>query len=106
MQSGNWMSKLWSRFRAGVIQDVPPSLEECESCREVNCTQARWLSCARRLAAEAEHDGSSNRFMPSTTGRTDEMPCQSDANSPNAHPGEAETSECCEQRKRISSSGD
>jgi hypothetical protein len=41
-------------FKALVIQDVPPSLEECEACREPSCTQGQWETCKRRLAAEAE----------------------------------------------------
>lgn len=73
MQPGTWFGKLWTRIRREVVADVPPSLEECESCREPDCTQARWLTCARRLAAEAEALGSPSAFYPSITGRTDEM---------------------------------
>jgi hypothetical protein len=62
MKSETWFGKLWARFRAGVIQDVPPGLEECESCRENDCTQARWETCEKRLATEAaslQHNGPS-----------------------------------------------
>jgi hypothetical protein len=38
------LSRLWSH----VVQDVPSELDKCESCREVNCTQARWAACERR----------------------------------------------------------
>ena len=104
--SSTWMSRLWSRIKGGVIQDVPPSLEACESCREADCSQERWLSCARRLATEAECCGVSDRCLPSPTGRTDEMPGLITEDSPQAQPAEAEIPECCVQRKRASSSGD
>ena len=42
MRSNSWFGKFWTRLRTEVVQDVPPSLEECESCREVSCTQERW----------------------------------------------------------------
>ena len=49
---------------------MPPSLEECEACREVDCTQERWLSCERRMAAEDAHLAA----VGPPTGRTDELP--------------------------------
>jgi hypothetical protein len=55
MRSENWLGRFWSRLHAGMVQDVPPSLEECETCREVDCTQERWEACERRLATEATH---------------------------------------------------
>jgi hypothetical protein len=70
----------------------------------VSCTQERWLSCARRLAAEAERRGDGNDALPSVTGRTDEMPgiFATDAD----QMSEDETAESGDQRKRISSSGE
>lgn len=53
MGSENWFGRLWARLRSGVIQDVPPGLEACECCREINCTQQRWETCEHRLATEA-----------------------------------------------------
>jgi len=53
MRSQSWFGKLWQRLSAGVVQDVPPRLDACEACREVDCTQERWESCERRLATEA-----------------------------------------------------
>ena len=53
MRSPSWFGKLWKRLAGEVVQDVPPSLEQCESCREVDCTQERWESCQHRLATEA-----------------------------------------------------
>lgn len=53
MRSPSFFGKLWRRLGSGVVQDVPPSLEQCEACREVDCTQERWRSCPQRLATEA-----------------------------------------------------
>lgn len=64
------LSSWWRRARDAVVQDVPASLEACESCRETDCTQSRWQQCARRLAEEAALCG--EVFGP--VGRTDEMP--------------------------------
>ena len=49
-----WLGSLWTRFQREIIEDVPPCLEACESCRETDCTEARWMTCAKRLAGEAE----------------------------------------------------
>jgi hypothetical protein len=106
MRTDSWFGRFWTRIRAGVVQDVPPSLEECESCREVDCTQERWLTCARRLAAEAESRGAQNWAMPPLTGRSDEMPGISTTDSPQAQPTENETAEDGDRPNRISSSGD
>lgn len=53
MGSENWLGKLWTRLRSGVVADVPPGLEACECCRETNCTQQRWEICEHRLATES-----------------------------------------------------
>ena len=47
-----WLGRIWRRAVASLIEDVPPSLEECEVCRVVDCTQERWLVCAKRLVTE------------------------------------------------------
>ena len=70
MRSDSWFGKFWSRLREGVVQDVPPSLEECEACREVDCTQERWLTCERRLAVEARELVGAG----SPSGKTNEVP--------------------------------
>ena len=106
MRTDSWFGRFWTRIRAGVVQDVPPSLEECESCREVDCTQEHWLTCARRLAAEAERRLPQDFVMPSTTGRTDEMPGIFTSDSPQTQPAENETAEDGDRPNRISSSGD
>ncbi len=51
--AAHWLGKLWTRLWSGVIEDVPASLEECESCRELHCTQERWENCEKRIATEA-----------------------------------------------------
>jgi hypothetical protein len=108
MRTDSWFGKFWTRIRAGVVQDVPPSLEECESCHEANCTQERWLTCARRLAGEAEAEGRTyrNYTLPSVTGRTDEMPGIFTTDSPQDQPTENEAAEDNDRRKKISPSGD
>jgi hypothetical protein len=93
-------------LKSAVIQDVPPSLEECELCREVNCTQERWLTCARRLAATAGQTYARDNYVPSVTGRSDEMPGIYATDQPQDQPAETETAESGDQCKRISSSGD
>ncbi len=67
MRSRSWFGRFWTRLRAGLVQDVPPSLEECETCREVDCTQERWLQCEKRLAAEEAS------LADNAPGRTDEL---------------------------------
>lgn len=106
MRSGTWFGRLWSRLGASVVQDVPPGLEECESCREVNCTQERWLTCARRLAAMAEYEGASYQATPSMAGQSDVMPSIEAADDAQTESAEAETDESSDPRKRVSSSGD
>jgi hypothetical protein len=43
---------MWTRLWSGVIEDVPANLEECESCRELDCTQERWETCEKRIVTE------------------------------------------------------
>jgi hypothetical protein len=106
MRSDSWFGRLWTRLKDGILQDVPASLQECEVCREVNCTQERWLTCARRLAGEAPKEGTWNDAMPSVTGRTDEMPGIFATDDPQDAPTENETTESSDQHRAISSSGD
>jgi hypothetical protein len=40
------LSRLWR----AVVADCPPSLEACQDCRELDCTQAQWVACERRRA--------------------------------------------------------
>jgi hypothetical protein len=70
MHSEGWFGRLWSKMKSAVVQDMPPSLAECEACREVDCTQERWRACERRLAAEAAHLAA----VGTSTGKTDELP--------------------------------
>lgn len=73
----SWLGRAWTGLRESVIQDVPASLEQCESCRVIDCSQVHWQSCARRLATEAERlypsaqvgscDGASMESLDRTT---------------------------------------
>lgn len=108
MHSNSWFGRFWTRVKAEVILDARASLEECESCREVNCTQERWLTCARRLAAEAEaqprHRG--DFFTPSVTGHTDAIPGIYTTYSSQNQTTEDTTAESDDHRKIVSSSND
>ena len=109
MRSDPWFGRFWTRLKAGVIQDVPASLEACEACREVACTQERWSTCARRLAAEAEQSCAGEHYAPSVTGRSDEMPglgATDAADGALAQSTETGTGESSDRQKRVASSGD
>jgi hypothetical protein len=73
MHSGNWLGRIWGRMWAGVVQDVPPSLEACEACRRTDCTEKTWRVCAERLATEAVAVYGVEALAP-LTNRTDELP--------------------------------
>ncbi len=60
--------RFWARLWSGVVADLPASLEECESCRVVDCTQERWLRCERRLIGEA------NRLAENPLATTTDLP--------------------------------
>jgi hypothetical protein len=81
VRSPSRLGKLWKRLGAGVVEDVPPSLEECEACRELECTQERWASCERRLATEA---AALNRA------KSGELPEVAGHDAPTAQPAEPE----------------
>jgi len=106
MRSNSWLGRFWTRLRAEVVQDVPPSLEECESCREVSCTQERWRTCARRLATEAEQLYARDAVIPSVTGRTAEMPGIFATDGPQDERSEDEPTEGNGHHRAVSSSGD
>jgi hypothetical protein len=88
MRSDNWLGKFWTRLRAGVVQDVPASLEECETCREVDCTEERWAKCERRIAAEAASLAASGAGLP--PGRTGDLPGMFGEQAPQAAAQESE----------------
>jgi hypothetical protein len=109
MHSDSWFGKFWTRLKAEVIQDVPASLEACEACRDVTCTQERWSTCARRLAAEAEQSRAGEDYVTSIAGRSDEMPglgATDVADGAQTQSTETGTGESSDRPKPISSSGD
>jgi hypothetical protein len=73
MRASSWPNRFWARFRGGLVQDVPPSLEACEWCRETDCTQERWLGCSSRLAGAAEQHPE-GALVPCSCGTSDEIP--------------------------------
>lgn len=40
--------KVRARVAAAIVQDCPPELDACESCRVPDCTRARAETCERR----------------------------------------------------------
>jgi len=52
------LGRLWRRIRVCFVQDVPVSIDLCEVCREVVCTQGRWETCDGRLRMLARPVGS------------------------------------------------
>jgi hypothetical protein len=92
MRSRSKFGKLWKRLADGVVQDVPPSLEECETCRELECTQERWESCERRLAAEAAALAEASVDQPAgpTAGKAPAASVQQDGDS---RPGQPEVAQ-------------
>ena len=81
------LSAIWTRLRQEVIQDVPPSLEACESCRETDCVTERWMTCAKRLAGEAERMDELGLAVGATASRG-EMPGGSSHEIPAAAAGD------------------
>jgi len=44
------LSTLISRVKRALIQPVPPELEACEVCGKLQCSDAEWKSCEKRIA--------------------------------------------------------
>jgi hypothetical protein len=101
MRSDNWFRKFWTRLGAGVVQDVPPALEECETCREVGCTQERWLKCERRLGTEATSFAITG--VVASEGRSDELPALYISQKPQAAPEAQHEAGVAPREKKISS---
>jgi hypothetical protein len=40
-----------SRLKSAVVQDCPPELYACEVCGKLECDEAEWTNCGKRLAA-------------------------------------------------------
>lgn len=48
------ISQFLSALRTGLISDVPPEYQACESCREPYCDSARAENCLDRLYGEEQ----------------------------------------------------
>lgn len=46
----NKLRQLLRRTGGGIIQDIPPELDVCESCRKPICYQDEWIVCENRIA--------------------------------------------------------
>jgi hypothetical protein len=51
---GRRVTQFLKEIKAGLIQDVPPEYQACESCREPECNTARSETCKQRLQAEGQ----------------------------------------------------
>ncbi len=47
----SWIGRAWAQLTAAIVQDLPAILNECESCRETDCTRRQWELCPRRQRA-------------------------------------------------------
>ena len=48
------ITQFLTAVRQGLITDVPPEYQACESCREPNCNTEKALKCEQRIQAEDE----------------------------------------------------
>ena len=53
---GRLIDRLRSWISRHIAADCPPELDECESCREVNCTVGMASKCERRRVCVGEVD--------------------------------------------------
>lgn len=102
MSSGNWLGRLWTRVRSGLVADVPPSLEACECCRETNCTQRRWETCEHRLATFAATITANGPNTLRTGELLPRVPLDIVAPRPDASPPPAEASSEAPRARKIS----
>jgi len=55
MRPDSRFKRFWTRIKSGIVQDVPPHLEACESsCKKEDCSEEHFASCAQRLTVKAE----------------------------------------------------
>ncbi len=45
----SFFQRVFQFFKSAIVEDVPPELDACETCRELNCPQHRFEHCERRL---------------------------------------------------------
>jgi hypothetical protein len=57
------ITQFLAAIRSGIVTDVPPEYQACESCREPNCNSERAAHCLDRLNGEAQER---SRRFPAT----------------------------------------
>lgn len=60
---GRRITQFLTAVRQGLVQEVPPEYQACESCREPECDTERAAKCEYRL--QAEHEETSRRGIGS-----------------------------------------
>jgi hypothetical protein len=60
------VSQFLSALRAGLVSDVPPEYQACESCREAFCDSAKAANCLDRRYGEQQER--SRRFDTARSG--------------------------------------
>lgn len=48
------ITQFLTSVRQGLVADVPPEYQACESCREPTCDTQRAMTCADRLRGEKQ----------------------------------------------------
>ena len=45
----SFFQRMFQRLSRLIIEDVPPEIDACETCRETECTEERFETCENRI---------------------------------------------------------
>jgi hypothetical protein len=48
------ISQFLVAVKAGLVSDIPPAYQACESCRETTCNSQRVKNCKERILGELQ----------------------------------------------------
>jgi hypothetical protein len=48
------ISQILHLIKEGLVTNIPPEYQACESCRELTCTSERAATCAERICGERQ----------------------------------------------------